>query len=295
MFVDEGASGSGGAIPWTSLGGEFKTKEAGIRIVVILTCSLSVIGSLLIILSYACFKQLRSKPREILMHISLMDFGVSLANLIGAAVYFDDYYNIPDEHDSNSSLVPGSLTPAHPIMINRELNSVASESDRTLSATQTIEGLCATQAFFAGYFTLGSILWTIFLSIYIYLFLLYHQTKPKLPHYSVFTSYLVSYGVPVIIMLWLVLTDRLGYAPYNSSGWCSLTIQNPSTGKADYYAAVFGNDLWIYLALFLIPILYLASRDYIHKYLVSPATIHCNNIELYSLQSTPHWPCAVYQ
>ena len=269
--VDGVADEFSGAIPWTDVGQSgsqsFANKSTGIRVVVILTCSLSVLGSILLIFSYACFKQLRSKPREILMHISFMDFGVSLANLIGAAVYFDQYYHISGEQGSNSSSVPDSLTPAEQIL--DEANPVANEASNTFSATPAIEGLCITQAFFAGYFTLGSIFWTIFLSIYIYLFLLYHKIKPGLPRYSLFVSYFVSYGVPLIISLWLVLTGRLGYAPYNSSGWCTLIVQNPSTGEGDLYAVVFGNDLWIYLAIFIIPILYLASCNFIHKIVVS--------------------------
>lgn len=34
-------------------------------------------------------------------------------------------------------------------------------------------------------------------------------------------SYVFCYGFPVMISLWLLLTDRLGYSPYDSSGWCS--------------------------------------------------------------------------
>ena len=248
--------GSGITTPWTSLdtlGSEtFEAKQTGIRIVVILTCALSVLGSLMIVFSFAYFKQLRSKPREILLHISLMDLGVSLANLIGASVYFDRFYRMPDVKLSNAS---GILS--------------AAESGDKFTAPPTIDGLCTAQAFFAGYFTLGSVLWTIFLSVYIYIFLFYHKTKPEVPKYSLYGSYLISYGMPLVILLWLLLTNRLGYAPYNSSGWCSLIVQDPSTGDVDIFAVVLGNDLWIYLAIFLIPVLYFASHLYIHKNLVS--------------------------
>ena len=63
--------------------------------------------------------------------------------------------------------------------------------------------------------------------------------------------------------LWLVLTHRLGYAPYNSSGWCSLILKDPSTGDVDLYVTVLGYDLWIYLAMILIPLLYCSVRVYI--------------------------------
>ena len=279
--VEEDVYGTSGDMPWISLeegdAETFQTKNVSLRIVVILTCSLSVIGSLLIIFSYACFRHLRSKPREILMHISLMDLGVSLANLIGAAVYFDHYFHAPAAGISNSSLVPaGSLTPAKPV--HYELGPVS--QTETPTARPAIEGLCKAQAFFAGYFTLGSIFWTIFLSMYIYLFLLYFRTKPKLPYYALCTSYFASYGVPLLVSTWLVLTGHLGYGPYNSSGWCTLIIQDPSTGKQNLYVAVFGNDLWIYMATVLILILYLASRNYIHKNMVGYA---CKLLRILSL------------
>ena len=63
--------------------------------------------------------------------------------------------------------------------------------------------------------------------------------------------------------LWLVLTARLGYTPIDSSGWCSLINRDISTGKADIFITVFGNDLWIYLAIVTIPIPYLSIRCYL--------------------------------
>ena len=264
--------GSGDPTPWFSLGTPksdmFESKETGIRVVVILTCALSVLGSLIIVFSYGYFKQLRSKPREILLHISLMDFGVSLANLIGASVYFDRFYHIPFFNTSDLTLDS-----------EYDDDDDATVSDHTFTAPSTIEGFCTAQAFFAGYFTLGSIFWTIFLSIYIYIFLLYQNTKPNLPNYSFLMSYLISYGTPLIILLWLLLTHRLGYSPYNSSGWCSLIVQDPSTGDIDIYAVVFGNDLWIYLAIIIIPTLYFASHNYIHKNLVSIMGTYNANIQ----------------
>ena len=39
-----------------------------------ITCALSIIGAAAIIFSYLCFKNLRNRTREIIVHISLMDF-----------------------------------------------------------------------------------------------------------------------------------------------------------------------------------------------------------------------------
>ena len=263
---------SGNEIPWISYegdGGAFKTKHSGLRTVVGLTCSLSALGSLLILLSYVCFKQLRSRPREILMHIAIMDLGVSLANLIGDVVYFDQYYHISSP--GNSTLVPGTLSPSqlHPTTAELSSSTETGPEGESFSANSYIDDLCKAQAFFAAYFTLGSVFWTVFLGFYIYLFLLYHRDNPKVPTASLIASYVFSYSFPLLISLWLVLTHRLGYAPYNSSGWCSLIVKDPSTGDVNLFVALFANDLWIYLASVLILIFYATSHVHIHWLLVS--------------------------
>ena len=265
--------GSGDAVPWSagtedsnSVSTAFKSKDVGIRSVVILTCSLSVLGSLAIILSFACFRQLRSKPREILLHISIMDLGVSLANLLGAAVYFDQYYHTPAVNITDPADFAFQPTRAtdEPPAADGDAGPVAQ-----FSAPRAVEDLCVAQAFFAGFFTLGSVLWTVFLSVYIYFYLLFHKTRPQLPKRSLPFAGVLCYGLPLAVMAWLVSTGRLGYAPYNSSGWCTLIVQDPATGERDILAVVLGNDLWIYLAMLLIPIMYFASLSYLHANLVS--------------------------
>ncbi len=202
----------------------FLVKHTGERVVVGITCSLSILGSLLIVLSYVCFKSMRSKTREILMHLSLMDLGVALTNLIGDAVYFDQYLYHPDP-DTN---------------------------------IDAIDALCKTQAFFAAYFTYGSILWTVSLAAYLYFLIMEGGTK--LPTRFLQFSYFFCYVPPFLLSLWLVLTGRLGYAPYDSTGWCSLILKFPENGEVDLFAAIFGSDLWFYLATFMIVLLYLVAR-----------------------------------
>ena len=68
-------------------------KQIGVRIAVWITCSLSMLGALLIIFSYVFFKSMRSRAREILVHISIMDFLVAASNLTAAAVDFDRFYH----------------------------------------------------------------------------------------------------------------------------------------------------------------------------------------------------------
>lgn len=216
-------------IPWneTFSANSFLVKHTDVRTVVGTTCGLSIVGSLVIILSYACFKERRTKTREILVHISAMDMGVALANLIGIVVYFDQYLRTPGKHHS------------------------------------LVDGLCRTQAFFAAYFTYGSVLWTMSLAVYLYFLILCHGSRIVV--YFLWFSYAFCYLLPLLLALWLVLTGKLGYSPYDSSGWCSVISKDPDTGEARPFVALFGNDLLIWLATVLIPLLYIVVRLYIHQ------------------------------
>lgn len=203
----------------------FRDKSLGIRTAVGVTCCLSIIGSLLIILSYVLQKK-RMKIRELLVHISLMDLGVSLANLIGVTVSFDQYYT------------------------------------RVNGPPVYIDNMCKTQAFFAAYCTLGSVYWTTALAGYLYFVILY-QKEPKYSIYFIRFCYILCYGLAFGISLWLVLRKKLGYSPYDSSGWCSLIAKDPTTGRNDLFIVIFAHDLWMFLSIFLIILLYVAIRSFL--------------------------------
>ena len=215
----------------TKLEEAFVFKDQALRAVVGVSCCLSILGSLLIILSYILFKKRRTRAREILLHISLMDLGVALANLIGLSVYFDQYYIRHGHIDSYN---------------------VPSYIDR----------LCKTQAFFAHYCTISSILWTIALAGFLY-FLIIHN-KSRISIYFYWFSHIICYVLPFLLSLWLVLTGKLGYSPFDSSGWCTLITKDLERVEVDgIFIAVFGYDLWIYLAVVTIPVLYASIRCYL--------------------------------
>ena len=216
-----------------------------VRIVAGITCGLSVIGSLLIILSYLCFRGLRSRARQILLHISIMDLGVGVANLVGLMINYNKYF----EHTGCFSLSTGSC-PAN---------------------VTTIKNVCLSQACFAFYFTYGSVLWTICLTVYLY-FLIVHNGENK-AKYMLYFSYIFCYLMPLLLTLWLLMTNRLGYAPYSSAGWCGIILKDPVTGYKDRFASCLGYDLWIYLAIILVPILSISVHIFI-KLEVSYKAVH---------------------
>lgn len=159
--------------PSTGLHGVLEEKTLWLRVVVAVVSLLSMIGATLIILSYVCIANMRTKSREILVHLSVADFGVACANFIGVVVDFDKQIR----HCDGS----GTCT--------------------------AINNLCTTQAFFAGFSTIASILWTLALSIYIYLFVVHEHRR--LHSKIIYFFYLFCWGMPLIVSLWLVLTGKL--------------------------------------------------------------------------------------
>ena len=195
-------------------------KHVLVRVLVMTVSFLTMIGSIVVVLSYVCIKSLRSQARQIVLNLSVMDFGIGLANFSGAAINFDKYYFI----------------------------------GRYENVSGTIDGLCKVQAFVALFATFSSVFWTMSLAVYMYL-IVFHFFQRSIVLY-IPLCYLVCYGLPIALTIWLLFTDRLGNAPYNSSGWCGIILVNPSDNSVDIFAAVFGYDIWIYLTFFLCTVIY---------------------------------------
>ena len=205
-----------------------------VRAVVGITCVLSMIGAVLIILSYILIKDTRTKPREILLNLSLMDFIVAAANLIGILINFDNF------------LRPDIPKPQHYSALNN---------------------ICKVQASFAMYATISSILWTNCIAVYIFFHILYEGRFKTF--WAMVSFYVLSYGLPLILMLWFVFTNKLGYSPYGSSGWCSVVVYDDMTGERHPLALVFANDIWFYLTITLVPVIFIALKCHL-KYQVCP-------------------------
>ena len=213
----------------------FLHKKEVIRIVAGATSGLSIVGSLLIILSYVCFPVLRTKAREILMHISFMDLGAAACNLIGIIVNFDHLYR--------------KCATSNTYTLDDDATDVGDYPHCPSISTQVS---CILQGCFAVYFTLASIMWTISLAIYLYILIC--QNSSKNARSFVLFAYMFCYIMPAGIVGWLLGTKRISYSPYESTGWCSVVFKNPQTGSRDVFGALIGYDLWIYLTFLLVPL-----------------------------------------
>ena len=215
-----------------------------VQVVVGITCVLSMFGAVLIILSYLLIKEIRTKAREILVHLSFMDFMVATANFVGVVVNFDQY-----------------LLDTHHVQY----------SERTYNIVNT---LCVTQASFALYGTESSILWTIAIAVYIYFRVMFDQ-KP-VARRAVYAFYVICYGLPLIMTLWYSLDGKLGYSRYGGSGWCSFVLKR---SKRVYpMTALLGSDMWLYLTIILVPVIFVSLYFYLRFevcYIVLCYTVLC--------------------
>ncbi|XP_011404342.1 PREDICTED: probable G-protein coupled receptor 157 [Amphimedon queenslandica] len=216
------------------------TPDKALRSVLGVTCCLSILGSLAVILTYFCFKSLRTTPRLVLVHLSFMDMGVGLANLVGLCVNFDSYYfPHPSSPDSYEFGLP-------------KLNNVSG----------VIHYSCIVQGFAAIYFTLGSFLWTISMAVYLYLRIVHNQL-PGAARRALFLCTIISYTLPIGVVMWEGLTRRLGYSPFSSEGWCGNQLIDLSTGKRQVLMDFFGYQVWVLIIFIIVPVLYVSALSFI--------------------------------
>ena len=247
-------------------------KNHSLRTTVGFTCCLSILGSILIILSYLLFRGLRTNSRLILVHLSFADLGVALSNLFGIISHFDHHYS------------PNS-TSLNPDLVNH---------------------VCKAQAFVAHFSTISSVLWTMLLAAYMYSVItrLNGLTPSNTKGFKRFmiAAYVFCYGMASSVTVWLLRTNRLGFAPMDTSGWCAMK----PTKELDYLAYIFGYDLWIVMTLFFTLVIYfslylfvkqevsiyrivvvfsylillchvLLLADYVHENVISVTMVYHNN------------------
>ena len=143
-----------------------------LRVTVLLTCALSIVGSALIVLSYVCFKNSRSKARQILVHLSVVNLGAGLSDFLGGVIYFQFNYEEVGLSDNDGKAV-----------------------------------VCKMLASVSLYCSLSSILWSATLAAHLYFVLTGYVDVTR--HLRL--SYVFDYGLPVLFVVWFLSTHRLGY------------------------------------------------------------------------------------
>ena len=164
-------------------------------ILAILSSSASVIGCLLIILTYVCWKDFRTTARSILVFISIADLFTASGYVAGSAVYL--HYKVYDK-------------------MNATHNHVGGNYDLT----------CAWQSFVTTSSSIASFFWTTILAFYLYMTIVYKMyrfVRRLMP-----VIHLVSWGVPLVLCTVAMTQGWLGPASDDTSvSWCFISYREP--------------------------------------------------------------------
>ena len=143
---------------------------------------MSCLGSLLVLLVYFSFRDLRSSAQKIITYLAVADL-ISALGYIGGSINFIVHFNHSREHDC-----------------------------------KTFNTLCEVQASITSWSSLASFSWTLTLAFYFYLVMIYSRqnfASRLMPLYHA-----MAWAVPLLIVVPLAALKKLGYSPYAASNWC---------------------------------------------------------------------------
>ena len=221
-------------------------------VVSLVSCTLSVFGSLLIVYTYARWKDLRTGSRSIVTFLALADLFTAAGYIFGSANYIDHY----------------------------------GEEENTARCRQ-FNTLCQIQSFVTTTSSMSSFAWTSFLAIYLYLVIV--RSNLRLANKLMPLFHVVAWLFPLFITLPLLITGKLGYSPYAASNWCFIKDYLPRDnirylcGRLNYEVILLvlvggkGSEIATYV---LVIVLYAAIKWHLHKQVYIYRHI-------YSIYSTP--------
>ena len=165
-------------------------------ILAILSSSASIIGCLLIIITYVCWKDFRTTARSILVFISIADLFTASGYVVGSAIYL--HYKIYDKV---------SATCNHGV-------------------EDGYKQACEWQSFVTTSSSIASFFWTTILAFYLYMTIvhkMYKFVRRLMP-----VIYLVSWGVPIVLCTVAMTEGWLGPSLDDTSvSWCFITDDKP--------------------------------------------------------------------
>ena len=159
----------------------------------IVACVLSIIGSILIILSYILWKDVRkSTARAIVFCLAICDL-MSASGYLFAPIIFYVNYNASQTAEKNRTPIPIAA--------------------------------CKFQSFWTTFFVLASFFWTSYLALYFVITLVLQKTQwsKKLMIFFILTSW----TIPFVICISALGSNWLGPARYSTVGsWCWVSDNN---------------------------------------------------------------------
>lgn len=217
----------------------------------IVSCSLSVLGSLLVFLAYFLLKDIRNTAQKIITLLALADL-FTASGYLAAAWNFLTHFEEKD--------------------VSKCLN--------------VFQPACAIQSYITTWSSLCSFSWTCALALHFYLVL--SPDKKHLPPKILVYENVISWFVPILIVFPLLCTDKLGFTQYAASNWCFIKedagIYNlsplKSTSKMKWETTLLmfiAGKFWEILSYIFVVVVYGLTRYRFHKqvcsYSISPSIL----------------------
>jgi G protein-coupled receptor 157 len=192
--------------------------------------TLSCLGSCLIVYAYFSLKDIRTGAQKVITLLAVADFFTAFGYIAGS-VNFITHFN----------------------------QTAANEC-------KIFKDLCEIQSFVTTWSTMCSYCWTCILAFYFFLILVFNKSSLAarlIPVYNIF-----AWIGPLLIVLPLLLTGNLGFAPYVASNWCYIKdttdyglLHNPKTISLLFV----GGKLWEILSYLTVIVLYVWIRVFLSK------------------------------
>ena len=189
--------------------------------------SLSCLGSVLILLAYIVLKDMRTGAQKVITLLAIADFLTAFGYIIGG-VNYQQHFNVTDS-----------------------------------TSCRRFHTVCEIQSFITTWSSMCSFWWTSILAFYFFLVLAFNRSTlaaKLVPVYNV-----IAWVGPLTIVLPLLVTDNLGYAPYVASNWCYIKDKDYTTqglGRSPKVTALLfvGGKMWEIITYVWIFVLYVLIR-----------------------------------
>lgn len=220
-------------IPNTSL--LLKIWKPYVPALTIASCSLSVIGSIAIILSYCVWKNTRSISRLLLVFVALSDLVTASGYIMGSVLYLQMYWKA----ENGTGVL--QLEETYPFNLSCTIQS----------AITTISNM-------------WSFWWMAILALHLYLsagYLQFQLSQKLLPYVAALATL-----VPVVVTTPALVTNWLGVGNGTASVcWCYIRLKSTHTAFYDVLEFVEGK-LWEFLSFLIIFILLCHLKFKLRKY-----------------------------
>lgn len=174
------------------------------------SCSLSVLGSIITILPYILWEDVRkSGIRRTITYLAIADL-FTASGYIMASINYLVYQRNKDSHPN---------------------------------ACRNFDYVCQVQAYIASSASYCSFWWTSILALFFYWTVVKGDTKKGDKYFPLY--HILSWGSPILVMLPLLATSSLGYSLFSAGGWCFIKGQS----EIDYNTGVFSGYSLDYLTV----------------------------------------------